>query len=565
MPFLKDTFWGNNKLLATILIITVFIFFPVTKAVILGFVDDVGQINENVNVTNFSFQSIKNHFTTYVVYSYQPLASLSFGIEYLFFGLNAFIYHLDNLLLHLINIILVYVLATKLLSEKKRFVAVLITAVFAMHPLQTEPIAWISARSTLLAALFILMTCLYYIKYIENENYSTKYLLLTLFFFLISLFSKSTGIVLPFVLLGIDYLYLRKFNIKAVLDKIPFFSLSIIFGMIALNSRKIIDNSAEILLVEERRMGVYSFIEKIAISCYSFLFYIKKYFFPFNLQSIYGYPLKISKNLLPLEFRIAPFLVLFLFIGLFFWYKNFPKKHKRLFLFGVFFFLVSISLNLNIFAYLAQITAERYMYLANIGISIPLFLFLEKLRATKKGTSIIPIFYIILFTFLAFKSHKQVKVWKNQDHYLTNMFQIFEKNNVTDTSSCWPINELGYSFIQKKEFKKAIECFNRSIKLDKYSPRGYALRGFSNACLGNNKLALKDFNLIIETPKLRTKKPILSEAFRFKGDIYRKANFFKESKTQYDSALYYNPKSIPAKKQLNSLLLELEAKDTQNK
>lgn len=125
-----------------------------------------------------------------------------------------------------------------------------------------------------------------------------------------------------------------------------------------------------------------------------------------------------------------------------------------------------------------------------------------------------------------------------------------------DFSASWTINELGINYLGKKEFKKAEKCFNRSIKMDMYSARPYVLRGLSNASLGKEKLALKDFNKVINTPILRNKKLILSEAFRFKGDIYMKKNLLEESKKEYDSALYHNPNSKVAKLQLEKLMVK---------
>ncbi len=189
--------------LILILIFTLVIYWPVTQGEYLVGWDDDQQILKNEDVKNLSWRSIQNYFTTYYVASYQPLASLSFGIEYYFFGENPAVQHYTNLLLHLDNVVLVHFLLRRLF-DRKEVVFWLVTAVFAFHPLQTELLGWISTRSTLLCVSFFLLSCHAYVRYLSEDQEKGKYLAYCGTAFVLALLTKSMAVTLPLVLLMID-------------------------------------------------------------------------------------------------------------------------------------------------------------------------------------------------------------------------------------------------------------------------------------------------------------------------------------------------------------------------
>ena len=133
---------------------------------------------------------------------------------------------------------------------------------------------------------------------------------MTIFLFLLSLLSKAQAVTLPLILFIIDYYLKRKYSWKALFEKLPFIILSITFGIIAIyaqqtNARAMVHND--------------TFINNIFYASYGLLSYVFKLFFPFNLSCIYNYPLK-ENGILPLQFYIAPFLVIGLFVWIYFYY-----------------------------------------------------------------------------------------------------------------------------------------------------------------------------------------------------------------------------------------------------
>ena len=363
--------------LIAILLITLVVYWPVTEGEYLAGWDDDQQILNNADVTNLSWQSIKNYFSTYYVASYQPLASLSFGLEYYFFGVNASVHHFTNLLLHIINVVLLYLLLVRLFKEQKVLIW-LVTAIFAFHPLQTEVVGWISTRSTLMYAGFFFLSCLAYLQYLIKER--TKFIPFSLcvICFILALFSKAAAVTLPLVLFVLDYIEHRSFSWKLVLEKVPLLAGSVIIGLVSIDSRSVLDSIGQF-------SNYYTFFEKVSLSAYTLVFYFWKAIIPGNLYTYYGYPMKIGDEGMGLLFWLAPVaLLLILFIC---WrvYRGSSAPFKRQWLLGIAFFAINIGLVINFTPFGPTMAAERYMYLPIIGVYICLGLLITQLYKWSQG------------------------------------------------------------------------------------------------------------------------------------------------------------------------------------
>src|SRR4030095_7656633 len=162
--------------------------------------------------------------------------------------------------------------------------------------MNVEAVTWISARSSSMYTFFYLCALIFYLQYVKNKQ--LKQLLLVGLFFIASLFSKAQAVTLPVVMLLLDYYFSRNFRDKKVwLEKLPFFALSIIFGLIALADTSTMHNMTNGMIFS------YSPLNMICLAAYSFVFYIIKLILPFNLCSVYVYP-PVSDGMLPLTYYI---------------------------------------------------------------------------------------------------------------------------------------------------------------------------------------------------------------------------------------------------------------------
>src|SRR5262249_36269613 len=226
-------------------------FLPITRN---GFVDwdDTAVLLDNPRYRGLGWTEISWMFTTLHMSLYRPITWVTFGLDYLLWGVNPAGYHLTSLLFHAVNAALVYLIAVRLLTfvhkDESRgalsLAAGLSALVFALHPLRVEAVAWSSARSEPVAAFFIFLSLICYLR--NAENYSWWTLVAALTFYALSLLSKSSGVTFPFVLLALDFYPLRRlkgspFTSSAStvwLEKAPFFVLSVAAAAIAVVAKR---------------------------------------------------------------------------------------------------------------------------------------------------------------------------------------------------------------------------------------------------------------------------------------------------------------------------------------
>ena len=236
---------------------------------------------------------------------------------------NPFMFHSAGLLIHIINVLLVYFLIKKLLYRTRRFedvsmqrIAFLTALLVGIHPFLVEAVAWIAASKILLYACFYLIALHCYLNY--TASFKIKYYLLTLLFFIIPFGGKEQAVTLPVCLLLVDYALSRDLlNKKVWIEKIPFFSLSIFFGVITMLSQA---DTGDGVLSDSK---VYPFHQNIVFASYSLFEYFTKCLIPIKLSYIYPFPNVIGEPLLA-RFLIYPFVLIVLAIT--FW--NFLKQPR---------------------------------------------------------------------------------------------------------------------------------------------------------------------------------------------------------------------------------------------
>lgn len=505
------------------LLVALIVYWPVTNGDYLAGWDDDQQVLNNADVTNLSWQSIKNYFSTYYVASYQPLASLSFGIEYSFFGENAFVHHFTNLLLHLLNVVLLYWLLGKLFVEK-RLLVLFVTAIFAFHPLQTEVVGWISTRSTLMYSGFFFLSCISYVNYLSRDTGKMKNLILCGLFFALSLFTKSASVTLPIVLLILDYYYKRGFSWRVILEKVPFLLGSVAIGLASIDSRKVVDSIGSF-------SDYYSFIEKVGLSSYTLVLYFWKSLAPSKLMTYYGYPMKLEEGEgLGIEYLISPLWLILLLLALWFVYKKSSDQFRREWVLGLSFFAVNIGLVINFTPFGPTMWAERYMYLPILGIFICLGLLLHELSKMAIMKNAVYSVVVLVLLFFAYQSRVQSYIWESRISLWTN--------SIEHTNAVYPWMELGNEYQKRGEIDKAIEYYNGGVSLNPFYTKVYYYRGMAIKTKGDKAYAKIDFERVIKSGGDKK-----ADAFYERGLLYEDMNMMDSALVDYDSALFYNETS----------------------
>lgn len=486
----------DEKWIPAILSILVFVsYIPVWQN---NFVwDDKPYIVVNELVKNFD---IKGIFTEYVVGNYHPLTVLSLAIEYALVKEQTWLYHLDNIILHIINSWLVFRIIQKLNGN---FLVSFVTAVlFAIHPLHVESVAWAAERKDVLYTLFLLLSFWYYIRFDETNN-KTQYII-SILLFIASCLSKGMAVVLPAILLITDYCFLKKpIGFKILINKIPYFIITLIFAYLATHAQK--DAGADASTVIG---SAYSAGERVLLTAYAFCFYWVKTLLPYNLYPFYPYPNKATGSI-PSIYSLA-FLGALLLIGAIIW---FGRKDKRIWWAGAF-FLIAVSTVLQILPVGSALVADRYYYLSSIGPLFLIGLLVNKLYIASKSALA---GFIIVALGLCGMTFVQTGKWKNELVLFTDADKAFPNDAMI-------LSNLGWYYLDHKDFPTAKQYLMRAD--DGGFKNGDVCRTIGSMFLdeGDNATALKYFQKATQyLPKANRTNWLFATVYYRMGD-YKNAN-----------------------------------------
>lgn len=464
--------------------------------------DDNHYIREVILIRSLSWDNIVMMFKTKILLSYNPLVILSFALDYALGNNSPGWYHGMNVLLHLINGMLVFAVVRKLLRNDG--IAALTAALFALHPLHVESVAWIASRKDVLYTLFFLLSWLMYLNYRKADlspvkrwlSYSAGFI-----FFLLSGFSKIQAITLPLVLILSDYLESGQFSVRRLLDKIPYLAGAAAFGIYAVTSSS--------LAADKYALPV-SFGEKIVYSFQAFWLYVVKAVLPVQQSAIYAFPTDGSTT-----YYVTLFGGIVLFAGAVVFAIRYFKKAPLL-VFSVLFFLVNIFPTLHVVGLNSSLIYERFTYVSYLGIFL-LLIGLPALLPSLKKT--MPVLLWLLLIPSAVLSYQRTSVWKNS---LTLWSDVIEKNPRSHEA----LNNRGAWWNEHGELEKALADFNTSLELNSRQPRTYNNRSMIWFRKKDYTRSLQDIDSAL------TLEPKLAEAWCNRGNAYFDLQ-------QYDTAIVY--------------------------
>ncbi len=460
-------------LLIGIVILTILCYSGILSSQFVN-IDDSPKILENQLIQDFSFSGIKNMFTSYVFHSYLPLTLFFQSFIYNIWNYNPSAFHFFNLFFHVLCTIAVYFFILKL-TKKNQLIALITTALFALHPMNVETVAWTSEFSNVLFGFFFVFSLYFYVTYVDEQKPS--FYLLSFILFILSLLSKSSAVPLSVTLFLIDYYRNRKFTAKLVTEKIPFLAASLIFGAVAIHAMYATENIREI-------GSVYSFIDRFFLISYPLAFYLVKFLAPFNLSIFNSFPQK-SDGFLPIEFYLS-ILVIALFI--FFIFK--AKKIKKELIFGSVFFLFNIGLLIHIIPFGGDfITAEHFVYIPYIGFAFIIASLLAIFREHSKSVNNRKIAYYFLTAYILFFS---LSTWSRSQTWKDSI-SLFKNEVEKNPDNATALYGLGSAYQSEGRFTEALQNYNKALEVKPGYTEAYYNRGLVNLQLKNKEAALSDF------------------------------------------------------------------------
>ena len=403
--------------------------------------DDPRYVYENTKITSgLSVSGIAWAFTHIHSMNWHPLTTISHMLDCQLYALRPGWHHFTNVLLHTIAVLLLFLALQQMTGAfwQSAFVA----AVFAIHPLRVESVAWIAERKDVLSGVFFMLMLLAYVHYVRSP--SVRRYLVVVFVLACGLMSKPMLVTLPFVLLLLDYWPLDRIRgqlRRRMLEKIPLIALSAISSVATFVAQKGAVGWTEQLPI----------LERIDNAVVSYVLYIWQMLWPLRLAVFYPHP----ENRLPLWEIICSLLFLIsisvVAIAL--------RKQRPYLITGWFWYLGMLVPVIGLVQVGWQGRADRYTYLPQIGLYIAVTWAAADLTALwRHRRAIVSTAATLAVGLLSLRAWAQTSYWRDSETLFKHALAVTTNNDVAE-------NNLGIVYLQQAKLDKAISLLQAAVNL----------------------------------------------------------------------------------------------------
>jgi len=524
--------WSSGPVICLLLaIVTLATWWPVVYCQFLDY-DDQGYFWENPHVlTGLSWANVIWAFKTTFATNWHPLTWLSLMLDADLFGKGPIGPHFTNLLIHTANSMLLFVLMRRLTN--KTWPSALVAALFALHPLHVESVAWVAERKDVLSAFFGLLSLWAYAAYARKSAVRAPgcraFYSLALIFFAFGLMSKPMLVTLPLVMLLLDFWPLQRFNAstlqRLLLEKIPFFALTAMVSVVTFVVQQ--QGGAVVALAR------YSVSVRIENALVSYARYLGKALWPATLATPYPHP-----ESWPLPVWL---LALVLFAGLSLAAIGLRKKFPCA-ITGWFWFVIMLVPVIGLVQVGGQAMADRYAYLPLVGLLIIFSWGLAGVQARwPQFTRELVLLAAVLVLAGALRTRDQIRYWKNDGSLFLHALQT-TKNNYT---AC--VN-LGTWFSKNGQHQEALDCYQMALRMNPSDPS--VLYDLANAFarMGHWEDAVKSYRRALAVG------PPQADILDNLGFALVALKQYDEAVTNFATALKLKPDSLSAQNNLAYVL-----------
>ncbi len=461
--------------------------------------DDIPAILKNPQISQFFLFWLDPH-------------SLFNSFSYLIAGYTPFIYHLISVIMHSINTILVFLFLRTFFNTKSSFLG---ACLFAVHPIHTEAVTWISGRSYVLLTFFILIAYLLYYRAmnIQSKDKQSHLLWYTIFlatfsYYIINHYTLFLLFPLLLILTDLTFGKWRK-NWKWWLPVI-----AIVIARTILLKHATLDR----IYFMKHVGGVPPVKNPIVYFIYSFYSHFRLLIWPIKL-TLYHEPAIIPLALIHYWiFYLIPIILLLIFTF---------KKAKEIF-FGLSIFIIFLAPTYSPIP-IACPVAERYIYFPSIALSIAVAFIYESYASKfeKFKKHILAILIVIIFVY-GIRTVVRNQDWKTPETFWRKAVEVSPNSTRVHTN-------LGLSYAEGGDISKAIEEYNKAIQINPNYSEAYNNRGFVYGQKGNLNQAISDYNKAIQI------NPNYSEAYNNRGFVYGQKGNLNQAISDYNKAIQINP------------------------
>ena len=503
---------------------------PVTHNQFIAF-DDSSYILKNSRVqTGLTWDTVKWSFTTFQDGNWHPLTWLSHALDCQFFHLNPTGHHYTNLLLHVINTVLLFLLLWR--ATGLTWPSLVVGALFALHPVNVESVAWAAERKNVLSMLFFLLALHAYDRYARTGK---RYLYLAVnILFALGLMVKPQIVTLPFVLLLWDYWPLQRMGAASasggapvaprsfaslVWEKTPLFILAAADSVVTIFAQRA---GNAVRTVTE--VSVSARLENVFVS---YARYIGKALWPSRLNPMYP---RQGNSLPAWEVVGSVMLLIALSMLAVHW------RDRRYLTFGWFWFLGTLVPMIGIITVGEQSMADRYAYIPFIGLFVAIVWSFNVVASSwrvpnvnvwRAGAAVFTVFILGCLTY------RQLAYWRDDETLWRYTLSVTERNYMAH-------NNLALALAKQGRNEEAIVHFRAATDLHKYPSDQVLALAFYELRIGRAQDAIEECNSVLRNsadPKAQ------AVAWSEIGLAYLQLRNYDQAATSYQNALRLSPEN----------------------
>ncbi|MBZ5570492.1 MAG: tetratricopeptide repeat protein [Acidobacteriia bacterium] len=529
-----------------LVVATLAVYNPVNRNTFVNFDDDHYITNNPHVLAGLNWDTVRWAFSNFYEANWHPLTWISHALDCQLFGLNPVGHHYTNVFLHAVNAVLLLLLFQSATGFTWR--SLMVAALFALHPVNVESVAWASERKNLLSMMFLLLAMQAYGWYASRPGRGRFALVAGLF--ACGLMSKPQVITLPFVLLLWDYWPLRRTeqqgagqgtatggtpapltSLRAgfqparmsalLLEKVPLFLMSLASAVITMRAQKAGGAIHSAIL--------YPLDLRLENAVVSYLRYIGNAFWPTNLSPLYPHPL----DLLHLWQVFASGLILLVATGL-----VVRQRQRGYLLTGWFWFLGTLVPMIGLVQVGEQAMADRYAYLPFIGLFLIVCWVLaewgQALRVSPVGWAIPAVLVCLMLGALTFR---QIGYWRDSETLWSYALRV------TSVRSYKAHFNLAMAYDQQGRYDDAILQLSQSIDPRGDDPRIHLGLGIYDQRHDHIQEAIAQYQSALG---LTSDSALRADAYSNLGGAYRKIRDYEHARQSFAAALQFDPNKTMA-------------------
>ncbi len=518
--------------LATLVaLVTVALYWPALSHDYVNYDDDL-YVTENVHVQNgLTLENVKWAFSNPVAAIWHPLTMLSHMLDCQLFSLKPWGHHLTSVLLHAANTVLVFALLSQLTGAQWR--SVMVAAIFGLHPLHVESVAWVSERKDVLSTFFGLLSLLFYVCYVKKSTVhgpqSKVFYWLTLLFFALGLMSKPMLVTWPFVMLLLDWWPLGRFNPgsarRLVVEKIPFFAIAATASIVTCMVQQQTGALAEVEYLPLSARGANALI--------SYCRYLGKLFWPTDLAVFYPRPAHwpLPQVLLACGFTVSITMPCI-----------FARKRYPFLPVGWLWFCGTLVPVIGLIRVGEQAMADRYTYIPSLGVLIMVIWGAYELtRQWRHQVMILSVAGGAAIILCLGLTRQQLGYWRNSETLFRHALAVTKNNYLAH-------NNLGIALAKNGRIDEAIQHFQEAIRLEPDFVYGHINLGKALDMKGQTDEEIGQFQEVIRL------KPNFAKAHNTLGFALGEKGRINEAMDQFQEAIRLKPDFAEAHNNLGTVL-----------